>query len=249
MRLDLLLTEKGLAKSRSKAQAAISEGRVSVDGVKITKPSFDVSGSEAIEVIDDNRFVSRAGDKLAKALEVFKINVSGLTALDIGASTGGFTDCLLQNGASRVYALDVGSGQLDEKLRNDERVVTIENFNARYAKKDDFADEIDIICMDVSFISQTLIYPACAEILKSGKQMITLIKPQFEAGKSQIGKGGIVKDKNGKILSQILEKIDFSAKAYGFKRINFTESPIQGGDGNYEYLAHFTKINDEGVIL
>ena len=248
MRLDIYLTEQSLAKSRSKAQSAIAEGRVTVNGIKITKASFDVQGDEAIAIIDDNRFVSRAGDKLAHALEAFNIDVNGLIALDIGASTGGFTDCLLQNGAKKVYALDVGSGQLDEKLRSDDRVVVIENFNARYAKREDFIDEIDFICMDVSFISQTLIYPAISEILSSGKSAITLIKPQFEAGKSQIGKGGIVKDKDGKIIKSILEKLDFSANAYNLKRVNFTDSPIQGGDGNFEYLAHFVK-NDEGVIL
>lgn len=249
MRLDLYLTEKGLAKSRSKAQAAISEGRVSVNGQKITKPSFDVSGNEDIDVVDDNRFVSRAGEKLAHALTEFGLDVSGLTALDIGASTGGFTDCLLQNGAKSVYALDVGSAQLDEKLRNDERVTVIENFNARYARRGDFDKDIDFICMDVSFISQSLIYSACADILPVGRQMVTLIKPQFEAGKSNIGKGGIVKDKDGKVLFEILQRLDATARQYGFERVGLTDSPILGGDGNREYLALFTKINDEGVII
>ena len=249
MRLDLYLTENGFFKSRSKAQAAISEGRVAVNGKKITKPSLEIDGNESIEITDDRRFVSRAGEKLSHALNEFGLDVNGLTALDIGASTGGFTDCLLQNGAKRVFALDVGSAQLDEKIRNDERVTVIENFNARYARRDDFDCDIDFICMDVSFISQSLIYPACADILSAGKQMVTLIKPQFEAGKSNIGKGGIVRDKDGRILRDILGRLDASARQYGFERVGLTDSPILGGDGNREYLALFTKINDEGVII
>lgn len=242
MRLDIFLTENGYFKSRSKAQSAISSGEVIVNGVAVSKPSFDVDGSEDIKISTISRFVSRAGEKLAHALCVFGVDVRGLVALDIGASTGGFTDCLLQNGAEHVFALDVGSAQLDERLRKDSRVTVIENFNARYAKHDDFDKKIDIIVMDVSFISQTLIYPACADILEKGKLMITLIKPQFEAGKKHIGKGGIVHDPDGRIIKEILEKIDTSANMCGFTRIGFSESCIKGGDGNNEYLALF--IND-----
>ena len=245
MRIDVFLTENGYFKSRSKAQSAISNGEVIVDGVSISKPSFEVDGSENIEVKTVSRFVSRAGEKLSHALDTFKIDVNGLTILDIGASTGGFTDCLLQNGARHVFALDVGSAQIDKKLIDDNRVTVIENFNARYAKKSDFDKEIDMIVMDVSFISQTLIYPACADILDCGKTMITLIKPQFEAGKKHIGKGGIVHDRDGKIIKEILEKLDISAKLCGFERMDFTDSPIQGGDGNKEYLALFKRENNE----
>ena len=241
MRLDLFLTENGFFKSRSKAQAAINSGNVTVNGIKATKASLDVSGDEDITVTDTERFVSRAGEKLFHAINEFGIDVKGMTALDIGASTGGFTDCLLQNGAKRVYSLDVGTAQLDEALRNDERVTVMENFNARYAKRDDFDTDIDIIVMDVSFISQTLIYPACEDILSSGKKMITLIKPQFEAGKKHIGKGGIVHDKDGKIIKEIIEKLDASATHFGFTRTAVTDSPIVGGDGNKEYLALFIK--------
>lgn len=240
MRLDVFLTENGFFQSRSKAQAAINAGIVLVNGAKL-KPSSEVEGSEEITLLSRERFVSRAGEKLAHALTEFGLDVSGMTALDIGASTGGFTDCLLQNGASYVFALDVGSAQLDSTLRNNERVGVIENFNARYAKKEDFDKEIDIIVMDVSFISQTLIYPACADILTKSKPMITLIKPQFEAGKKHIGKGGIVHDRDGKIIKEILEKLDSSAEYFGFKRIAFTESSILGGDGNKEYLALFIR--------
>lgn len=242
MRLDLYLTENGFFISRSKAQAAIKEGLVLIDGKKAVKHSQQIDGFEKIEVTSAERFVSRAGEKLAKAICEFGIDVNGLTALDIGASTGGFTDCLLQNGAKHVFSLDVGTAQLAEKLRLDERVTVIENFNARNAKKSDFDKEIDIIVMDVSFISQTLIYSACSDILKSGSFMITLIKPQFEAGRQNIGKGGIVNDRQGKIIKEILEKIDFTANENGFERIGFCDSPIKGGDGNSEYLALFKKI-------
>lgn len=243
MRLDLFLVEKGFFQSRSKAQSAISAGKVLVNGIKAEKGSLSVNGDENISVTETERFVSRAGEKLFCALEKFNISVERLVALDIGASTGGFTDCLLQKGADFVFSLDVGKAQLAEKLRQDERVCVIEGFNARNAKKSDFDKNIDIVVMDVSFISQTLIYPAISDILSEGKTMITLIKPQFEAGKKNIGKGGIVKDKDGKILKEILDKIDFEAKLCGFERIGFTDSPILGGDGNREYLAAFTKIS------
>lgn len=241
MRLDLYLTENGFFKSRSKAQAAINSGNVTVNGKTVSKASLDVVGDEEINVTDTERFVSRAGEKLFRAINEFNIDVNGMTALDIGASTGGFTDCLLQNGAKKVYALDVGTAQLAEGLRSDSRVTVMENFNARYARREDFGDEIDIIVMDVSFISQTLIYPACEDILASGKMMVTLIKPQFEAGKKHIGKGGIVHDKDGRILKEILEKIDASASQFGFTRKTITDSPIVGGDGNKEYLALFIR--------
>lgn len=245
MRLDIFLTENGYFKSRSKAQSAIASGEVTVDGRVIDKPSFDVVGNERIEACTVSRFVSRAGEKLSHALDTFGLNVKDITALDIGASTGGFTDCLLQNGAKHVFALDVGSAQLDEKLRKDNRVTVIENFNARYAKRDDFDKDINMIVMDVSFISQTLIYPACADILPEGKMMVTLIKPQFEAGKKHIGKGGIVHDRDGRILKEILDKLDTSARMYGFERIGFTDSCIKGGDGNSEYLALFKRVSTE----
>ncbi len=241
MRLDLFLTEKGFFKSRSKAQAAIAAGNVTVNGVIAAKASLEIDGDEDICVINTERFVSRAGEKLFHALNEFGVDVKGMTALDIGASTGGFTDCLLQNGAKKVYSLDVGTAQLADSLRNDGRVTVMENFNARYAKREDFDNAIDIIVMDVSFISQTLIYPACEDILQTGKIMITLIKPQFEAGKKHIGKGGIVHDKDGKIIKEILEKIDSSASVFGFTRKGITDSPIVGGDGNKEYLAIFIR--------
>ncbi len=242
MRLDVYLVENGYFQSRSKAQASINAGLVLLNGAKAEKPSLNIEGDEEITVLARDRYVSRAGEKLEKALDEFKIDPQGMVALDIGASTGGFTDCLLQRGAKYVYALDVGKAQLADKLREDERVSVIEGFNARYAKKSDFDKNIDIIVMDVSFISQTLIYEACSDILDCGKFMVTLVKPQFEAGKQNIGKGGIVHDKNGSIIKTILEKLDFCGKQFNFERIGFTESPIEGGDGNKEYLALFKKI-------
>lgn len=242
MRLDLFLFESGKTQSRSKAQSAINAGEVTVDGKVIKKCSFDVRGDEDIRIENTAQFVSRAGEKLSHALKIFGVGAEGLTALDIGASTGGFTDCLLQNGAKRVFALDVGFDQLDARIRNDERVTVIENFNARNAKRSDFDSKIDIIVMDVSFISQTLIYPACADILDSGCDMITLIKPQFEAGRQNIGKGGIVHDRDGSVIAEIMKKLSSAAAENGFELIAKADSPILGGDGNKEYLAHFKKI-------
>ena len=241
MRLDVYLTEKGLFPSRSKARAAIENGVVFVDGKAAEKASVNIEGGEVITVTETEKYVSRAGNKLAGALSEFGVSPEGMTVLDIGASTGGFTDCLLQNNAKRVFSLDVGTAQLAEKLRKDKRVTVMENRNARYIGKNDFDEEIDLIVMDVSFISQSLIYPACSDILSAGKQMITLVKPQFEAGKANIGKGGIVRDKDGKIIDEILRKLDDSASENGFSRIGFTESPIEGGDGNREYLALFIR--------
>ena len=241
MRLDALLAGRGFYKSRSKASEAIKNGLVKIDGATVRRPSFEVTGDEDIEAAAVGSFVSRAGEKLCAALSAFGTDVSGMTALDIGASTGGFTDCLLQRGARFVYALDVGRNQLDEKLLKDERVQCIEGYNARFAKKDDFDREIDVITMDVSFISQALIYPACAEILAPGKPMITLIKPQFEAGRSEVGKGGIVRDRGGRIIKEITARLDCAANENGFERRGMIESPITGGDGNTEYLALFIK--------
>ncbi len=241
MRLDVFLAGKGFYKSRSRASAAIKSGAVKIDGRKVTAPAFEVTGNEAIEASETGRYVSRAGEKLEHALDVFGIGVGGACALDIGASTGGFTDCLLKRGAAFVYALDVGSGQLDNSLRGDSRVKCIENFNARSAKRTDFERGIDIITMDVSFISQSLIYPACADVLPAGKIMITLVKPQFEAGREHVGKGGIVHDTDGKLIASINKKLTSAAKECGFEQTGFTKSPVTGGDGNTEYLALFVK--------
>ena len=245
MRLDVLLAGRSLYPSRSKAGEAIKLGLVTVNGEVVKKPAFEADGSEEITTRAAWRFVSRAGEKLEAAFGAFGADCTGLCALDIGASTGGFTECLLLHGAKKVYALDVGSGQLDEKLKNDVRVVPMEGVNARYLQKGDLPEEPEFITMDVSFISQTLIYPACARLLAPGQKMITLIKPQFEAGKENVGKGGIVKDRDGRIIKEITARIDSAAKACGFMREGLIRSPIEGGDGNTEYLAIFTKVREE----
>lgn len=232
--------EKGFAKSRSKAKEYIASGRVTVNGVPVKKAGAEVTGNEEIRVSDPDKFVSRAGRKLEEALNIFDIDVTGLKALDLGASTGGFTDCLLQRGAAAVIALDVGRDQLDEKLRNDTRVTVMEGVNARDIDISDLPFAPDIVTTDLSFISQTLVYPAVARVLERG-YFISLIKPQFEAGKENIGKGGIVKDVDGKIKALVMEKITRIASENGLKLIKTALSPILGGDGNTEYLALFER--------
>ena len=240
MRIDIFLVEKGFVKSRSKAKEYIDSGRVTVNGVPVKKAGAEVTGNEEILVSDPDKFVSRAGRKLEEALNIFDIDVTGLKALDLGASTGGFTDCLLQRGAAAVIALDVGRDQLDEGLKNDTRVTVMEGVNARDIDISDLPFAPDIVTTDLSFISQTLVYPAVARVLERG-YFISLIKPQFEAGKENIGKGGIVKDVDGKIKALVMEKITRIASENGLKLIKTAVSPILGGDGNTEYLALFER--------
>ena len=244
MRLDVLRAERGYYASRSKAGEAIKLGLVTVNGSVVTKPAYEADGGESIEARAAWKYVSRAGEKLEAALDAFCVDCGGLCALDIGASTGGFTECLLRRGARTVYALDVGRDQLDEKIKNDARVISMEGRNARYMHKSDFPQEPELITMDVSFIPQELIYPACAALLAPGRKMITLVKPQFEAGKENVGKGGIVKDRDGRVLKAILARVDAAAEAAGFRRDGLIKSPIEGGDGNTEYLAVFTKVRE-----
>lgn len=239
MRLDVFLTENGHCKSRSKAQNIISAGRVIVDGIVINKSSFNVSEGQNILVSDCDtyEFVGRGGNKLEYTFSSFEYCVSGKTCLDIGASTGGFTECLLLHGAKKVYAVDSGTGQLAQELLCDERVVSIEGFNARNLTSDNLdGNKMDIIVMDVSFISQKLLYPAILRVANKNCDVITLIKPQFEVGKQHIGKKGIVKD--AKIRKKTVEDIITFACDSGFEYISHTESPITGGDGNVEFLLH-----------
>lgn len=240
MRIDVFLAEKGLAPSRSKAKEYIDSGKVFLNGAPVKKAGLEVTGTEDIRVMDADKFVSRAGRKLEAALEIFGIDVTDLSALDLGASTGGFTDCLLQRGAKRVIALDVGRDQLDTRLREDGRVFVMENTNARDIFPEDLPFLPDIITTDLSFISQTLVYPAVARVLEKG-YFISLVKPQFEAGRENIGKGGIVKDKDGKIKKAVFEKIEKAASENGLLLLKTAPSPIAGGDGNTEYLALFER--------
>lgn len=241
MRLDVFLTEKGFADSRTEAKNFILTGAVTVNGKAVLKPSYDICIEDADVKIDKSskKYVSRGGFKLEGALSEFKISVTGRLAIDIGSSSGGFTDCLLQNGAYHVICVDSGSGQLHESLRRDRRVTVFENFNARYMTIDDFEYQPNLAVMDVSFISATYIIPSIYTILADNSDFICLIKPQFEVGRSGLGKGGIVK--NDKIRSVAVEKVTEFAKSVGFELVSVIKSSIEGGDGNIEYLAHFRK--------
>lgn len=242
MRIDVYLVEKGYFPSRSQASAAISEGRVICNGSVVTKPAFPVEQDDTVSVsAPEIQFVSRAGLKLEAALQKFDVSVAGKTVLDIGASTGGFTDCVLRRGAAYVYAVDVGSGQLHPSLCNHPLVSNREHTNARYLKKEDFDRTVDIIVTDVSFISQKLLYPAVSDILPAGGIFISLIKPQFEVGPQHVGKKGIVKDPQGKLFRNVLQELTLTAKQNSLRLISHTDSPILGGDGNHEYLAYFVK--------
>ncbi|HXF43274.1 MAG TPA: TlyA family RNA methyltransferase [Pyrinomonadaceae bacterium] len=240
VRIDKLLFERGFAESRQRALAMILAGVVIVEDKKITKPSEAFHPDVSIRIkgrAEQTRFVSRGGLKLESAIETFRITVSGKICLDVGSSTGGFTDCLLQNGAKRVYAVDAGYNQLDWRLRNDERVVVREKTNARYLTTEDFDEKFGLSVIDVSFISLKLILPAIAPLMEKGADMVVLIKPQFEVGKGEVEKGGIVKDaaKREKAVKAIL---DF-AENLGLEVLGVIESPIKGAQGNIEYLAHF----------
>lgn len=240
-RLDVMLVERGLVETRSKAQALIMAGEVTVDGQRVDKAGTKFGDDVAIEVKEQARFVSRGGEKLAWALETFAIDVAGLTAADVGASTGGFTDCLLQNGIKRVYAIDVGYGQLAHKLRVDERVIVMERTNARYVESLD--EPVDLCVIDASFISLRLILPQVAKWLKTDGQVVALIKPQFEAGKSQVGKGGVVKDQN--VHKAILLDILTFGQETGLHVAGLTTSPIKGlKEGNTEFLVWLTMQSD-----
>lgn len=234
-RLDRLLVERGLAESREKAQALIMAGEVRVHGQKASKPGQAYDADARVEVLARPPYVSRGGFKLAGALQHFGIDVAGKVCVDIGSSTGGFTDVLLQNGAARVHAIDVGAGQLDWKLRTDPRVVVHEGINARELKFEEIGEQTALLTCDVSFISVTLILPAIAPLVQADGQMVILIKPQFEAGKGQVGKGGIVRDPA--VHQAACERVTQAVKEFGFET-SIMESPILGAEGNKEFLLH-----------
>lgn len=235
-RLDITLVEKDLARSRTQAAELIRAGNVLVGGVVAEKPSMLVADEIRIEVTEKPPYVGRGGLKLAHALEVFRVDVAGLTALDVGASTGGFTDCLLQNGATKVYAIDVGQSQLVPELRNDPRVISLEGTDVREVILPKLAD---IVVVDVSFISLANIFSSTYALLKNHGQAIFLVKPQFEVGKGKLGKNGVVRD--DKLREAVLESIIKKAEEVGFIFKASTESPILGGTGNKEFLAYFVK--------
>lgn len=245
-RIDKLLVGRGLAETRTKAQALVMAGVVLVNEQRVGKPSeqFSIDAQIRIKGGDDptSRFVGRGGLKLEAALNEFQIDVSGLTCLDVGASTGGFTDCLLQRGATKVFAIDVGHNQIDWRLRNEARVVVEEGVNARYLKPLDFPVKFDLIVMDVSFISVTKILPALVPLLTTDGRLIVLIKPQFEVGKGEVGSGGVVRDAEKR--ARVVAEVNQSAALVGLRNLGVIESPTQGGEGNVEFLSLY-RVSDE----
>ncbi len=234
-RLDKLLVARGLAESREKAQALILAGEVYVEGQRVDKAGTKVPQEARIEVRREVLpYVSRGGLKLEHALKAFGLKVEGLVCADLGASTGGFTDCLLKHGAQKVYAVDVGRGQLHFRLREDPRVVVMEGINARYLKAEDLPEPVDLITIDVSFISLTKILPAAVKLLKPGGLIVALIKPQFEVGRGRVGKGGVVRDPA--LHQEVIAKIKDFAQELGLEVLGLTESPLLGPAGNKEFL-------------
>ena len=246
IRLDQRVFDLGLTESREKAKALIMAGSVFVDGQRQTKPGFAVTESADIVVKGEKLpFVSRGGFKLQKALDVFEIDPAGLVCIDCGASTGGFTDCLLQRGASRVFAVDVGYGQLAWSLRNDGRVTVMERTNARNLTPDMFPERMDMAVMDMSFISLHLVLPAVRTLLKERGQVVCLVKPQFEAGREKVGKKGVVRDPA--VHREVLESFIASLPGLGFVLAGLSFSPVRGPEGNIEYLA-WLKTEGESII-
>lgn len=240
-RLDVMLVEQGFATSREKAKAIIMSGIVFVDGQREDKAgtTFD-SEKVKLEVKGHTlKYVSRGGLKLEKAMDRFGIRLDGKVCMDVGASTGGFTDCMLQNGAVKVYSVDVGHGQLDWKLRNDERVVCMEKTNIRYVTPEDIAEKPAFVSIDVSFISLTKVLGPVKELMTEDGELVCLIKPQFEAGREKVGKKGVVRDKS--VHLEVIEMVMNFAESIGFKLLHLDYSPIKGPEGNIEYLLHMTK--------
>jgi 23S rRNA (cytidine1920-2'-O)/16S rRNA (cytidine1409-2'-O)-methyltransferase len=235
LRLDQLLVERGLVESRAKAQALVLAGQVLLDGQKAEKSGHAVSADARVEVLAQPRFVGRGGLKLEAAIDHFEIDVRDRVCLDIGSSTGGFTDCLLQRGARHVYAVDVGAGQLDWKLRGDPRVTVREGINARYLRFEDIGETADVAVFDLAFISVTLVAPVVVPLLKETGQMVILVKPQFEVGRGEVGKGGIVRDAG--LQARACDRVRTAVEELGFKT-GLMESPILGAEGNREFLLY-----------
>ena len=246
-RLDVLLVERGLAGSRERAKRMIMAGEVLVDNQKVDKAGATVKPEAEIRLLgNDIPYVSRGGFKLEKALKVFPVDPTGLTCLDCGASTGGFTDVLLKNGAQKVYAVDVGYGQLAWSLRNDPRVISMERTNVRYLTAEQIPEPIDLAVMDLSFISVRLILPAVYPLLKDVAQVVCLIKPQFEAGREEVGKKGVVRDP--KVHLEVLERFLEFVPTAGYTAVGLDFSPIKGPEGNIEYLGYLRKGEHEALL-
>lgn len=239
-RLDAALVERGLCTGRDRAKGIIMAGQVYVNNQKADKPGMNVTADDQIEVRGDQlAYVSRGGLKLEKAMKCFDLTLNGFICADIGASTGGFTDCMLQNGAEKVYAIDVGYGQLAWKLRCDERVVNLERTNIRYVTEEQIPEALDFASVDVSFISLKLVLPVLARLLKEGGEAVCLVKPQFEAGREFVGKKGVVREESTHVM--VVENCLNYAKENGFTPIHLTFSPVKGPEGNIEYLMHIKK--------
>lgn len=234
-RLDVLLVKRGLCPSREKAQRVIMAGGVFSEGTRLDKASQQLAEDTPLEVREADRYVGRGGHKLEAALRHFRIDPAGLVCLDVGASTGGFTDCLLQHGAAKVYALDVGHGQLDWKIRNDPRVVVMEHCNARHLQPGDLPEKADLAVADVSFISLTLVLPPVAAVLTDGGMIVALIKPQFELSRAEVGRGGVVRD--DAVRHKAVDKIRDFATGLGWVWGGVVDSPIAGAEGNREFLC------------
>ncbi len=239
VRIDVLMVEKGLAESREKAKSILMSGNVYIGEVKYDKPGTTVPADADIIVRQRDPYVSRGGHKLEKAMSCFALNLADKICMDVGASTGGFTDCMLQNGARKVYAVDVGYGQLAWKLRTDERVVNMERTNIRYLDPALVTEPLDFVSIDVAFISLKLVLPVLKEILNDGKEIVALIKPQFEAGREKVGKKGVVRDLA--VHKEVCHMIADFALQEGFSIAGFDFSPIKGPEGNIEYLIHLIK--------
>lgn len=244
LRLDSAVFELGISESREKAKALIMAGQIYVNGMKAIKPGVTVNSSDKIELRGNTLpYVSRGGLKLEKAMEVFPITLSDKVCMDIGASTGGFTDCMLQNGAVKVYSIDVGYGQLAWKLRSDSRVVNLERTNFRYVTSEQIPESIDFASIDVSFISLKLIFPALMPLLKTDGECVCLVKPQFEAGKDKVGKKGVVRERATHI--EVIENVIGYASDNGFSVLNLDFSPVKGPEGNIEYLLYIKKAAEK----
>lgn len=246
-RVDVLLFEKGLVESREKAKKIIMEGSVFINDIRVDKPGEKVDIDSPIKIKENPLiYVSRGGLKLEKAIDSFCLDLKGKTVIDIGASTGGFTDCMLREKVKKVYAIDVGYGQLDWKLRNDPRIVVKERTNIRYVTKEDIGEIVDFITIDVSFISLKLVLPVAKELLSYNGDIVALIKPQFEAGRDKVGKKGIVRDIN--THKEVIKGIVDFCESIQLKVVDLDYSPITGAVGNIEFLAHITK-NKEGIAI
>ena len=246
-RLDVLLVEQGYADSRTKAQAIIMSGLVDVDGQRADKPGTAYEETVAITIRGNTcPYVSRGGLKLEKALRDFGVDPTGYVCSDSGASTGGFTDCLLQQGAKKVFAIDVGYGQLDWKIRSDPRVVVMERTNVRYVTPEQLGEPLDLSVIDVSFISLRIVLPVIKTFLKASGQVLCLIKPQFEAGKDKVGKKGVVRDPQ--THKEVLDDFVALTQEIGFKILGLTFSPVKGPEGNIEFLAHLTLEDKPGIL-